>query len=69
MNIRIMYNDGKYDMVRAFRLDDFLGESKIRKFYRNSDKQWVTVGVGPIRKSRREEGHYDDHERRVKDVI
>jgi len=62
MNITVMYHDGKYDIVQAFRLDRFIVRKKIRKFYRHSDKQWVTVGVDPVRKNRREEGHHEDHE-------
>ena len=62
MNITVMYHDGKYDIVQAFRLDHFIGKNKIRKFYRHADKQWVTVGVDPVRKNRREEGFHDDCE-------
>ena len=69
MYIRVIYNDGKYDMVRAFTFDYFLGENKIKKFYRNCEKQWVTVGLDPVRKSRREEGHSDGQERRKKDLL
>ena len=68
MYIRVVYNDGKYDMVRAFTLDYFLVENKIKKFYRTYEKQWVTVGTDPIRKSRRE-GYYDGNERRTKDML
>lgn len=69
MNIRVMYKDGKYDMIRAFRLDHFLGEDKIGKFFRNSEKRWVTIGTDPIRKNRREEGPHTGNERRTKDSI
>jgi len=47
MMIRIILEDGSYDMVKAFRLDDLLPTGKIAKFQRSSG--WVTVGVDPIR--------------------
>ncbi len=61
MNIRVMYKDGKYASVRAFRLGYLLKAKMIKKFYRNSEQQWVRVGADPIR----ENGHsYPGLERR-----
>ena len=47
MMIRIILEDGSYDMVKAFRLDDLLPTGKVAKFQRSSG--WVTVGVDSIR--------------------
>lgn len=69
MNIKVIYRDGKYDMVRAFRLDFFLAEDRIEKFYRNSEQRWITIGTDPIRGPGQEKIPYAGRERRVRDSI
>lgn len=46
-NIRVMYNNGKYDTVEGFVLDELIEEAEIRKFRRLDG--WVKVGCDPIR--------------------
>jgi hypothetical protein len=50
MLIRVVYQDFTYDLVKPFRLDEFLKSGKVAMFRRRSG--WVFVGIDPIRKSR-----------------
>jgi len=47
MVIRVQYEDGSFDMVKATRLDDLLPQGKIAAFQRTDG--WVIVGKDPIR--------------------
>jgi len=61
MHIKVMYNDGKYATVRPFKLGYLLKANMIKKFFRDSEHQWVIVGIDHIR----ENGHsYTGSERR-----
>ncbi len=65
MNIRVMYKDGAYATIRAFRLAYLLETNMVKKFYRNSEQQWVIVGEDPVR----ENGHsYPGLERRKNQI-
>lgn len=59
MVIRVMYDNGSYDMVKASRLDDLIPTGTVSKFLRADG--WVTVGVDPIRTA---QVRYDGPERR-----
>lgn len=61
MVIRVMYDNGSFDMVKASRLDDLIPAGKIARFLRTEG--WVTVGVDPVRTSGRTA--YDGPERRA----
>ena len=65
MMIRIVLENGSYDMVKAFRLDDLLPTGKIAKFMRSSG--WVTVGVDLIRSSK--SLRYSGPERRKENLV
>ena len=52
MMIRVMYHDGKTEMVRQPLLRHLITTGKIQKFRRNDG--WVTVGVDPIRHKKRQ---------------
>ncbi len=58
MLIRVMYHDFRYDLVKSFRLDEFLEEGRISMFRRRSG--WVFVGIDPIRRNKgRHSAPYD----------
>jgi len=47
MMIRVMYNDGRYDLVKESMLDLLLATSKLTGFLRSSG--WAIIGRDPIR--------------------
>ncbi|MGO9377108.1 MAG: GSU3473 family protein [Dissulfurispiraceae bacterium] len=49
MTIRVQYHDGVYDIIAANTLQRLIVNGKIKKFYRYSEKRWITVGADPIR--------------------
>ena len=49
MLIRVKYQDNTYDMVKAWRLEEYLAEGKVAAFFRNGE--WVAVGSDQIRHS------------------
>jgi hypothetical protein len=49
MNIRVQYHNGDYDIIASNTLHCLIINGKIKKFYRYSEKRWITVGVDPIR--------------------
>ncbi len=51
MMVRIVYHNNRYDMVKSTRLDELITANMVAKFQRASG--WVTIGVDPIRASRR----------------
>jgi hypothetical protein len=55
MLIRVIYADGRYDMVKPDMLDALLEEKWLAGFKRRDG--WVTVGRDPIRKSKSSQGH------------
>jgi len=61
MMIRVMYSDGRFDMVKPDMLDNLLDRQVVTSFKRNSG--WAVVGRDPIRSSSR--GNYRGMERRL----
>jgi hypothetical protein len=55
MLIRVKYPNGKFDMVKEFRLDYLIETQIIHSFERASG--WVVLGVDPIRKLVRRSQH------------
>lgn len=53
--IRVVYDDHHFDYVKDTVLDTLLEQNKINKFKR--DTGWATVGVDPLRKTKREQTH------------
>lgn len=62
MLIRVRYQDNSYDMVKAWRLDEYITTGKIVAFYRSDG--WVTVGSDQLRHAK---GNYTGPERRRKE--
>ena len=52
MLIQVVYTDNKQDYVKPNMLDTLIELRKISRFKRSSG--WVTIGVDPVRKTRRE---------------
>ena len=61
MMIRVMYSDGRFDMVKPSLLEKLLKEEAVTSFKRSSG--WVVVGRDPIRGSG--DADYRGTERRV----
>jgi hypothetical protein len=61
MLIRVMYSDGRFDMVKPDMLDNLLDRQVVTSFKRNSG--WAVVGRDAIRSSSR--GNYRGMERRL----
>ena len=55
MLIRVMYDDGRFDMVKPQILDLLLGAKRLTSFKRS--ETWAVVGRDSIRSSRRDQGH------------
>ena len=64
MHIWIMYENGNFDVVKSFLLDELISSNKIKKFLRSVG--WVTVGLNTIRGKG---GYYKGPERRTKNLI
>ena len=54
MLIRVMYDDGKFDMVKPLILDTLLETIRVTSFKR--DEGWAVVGRDALRSSR-SQGH------------
>ncbi|MEN8728961.1 MAG: GSU3473 family protein [Desulfuromonadales bacterium] len=61
MMIRVMYSDGRFDMVKPSLLEKLLKEEAITSFKRSSG--WAVVGRDPIRSE--DKIDYGGAERRV----
>jgi hypothetical protein len=62
MLIRVIYSDGKFDMIRPQLLDKLLNEKKVTSFMRSGG--WATIGRDHIRKNRQIH-NYEGMERRA----
>lgn len=60
MLIRVMYSDGRFDMVKPGMLDSLLERQTVTSFKRATG--WAVVGRDPIRSSSR--SSYNGQERR-----
>jgi len=61
MMIRVMYSDGRFDMVKPSLLEKLLKEEAVTSFKRSSG--WAVVGRDPIRSE--DKTDYGGAERRV----
>jgi hypothetical protein len=60
MLIRVMYSDGRFDMVKPRLLDSLLEQQAVTSFKRTTG--WAVVGRDAIRSAR--QGNYQGTERR-----
>jgi hypothetical protein len=49
MIIRVQYKNGWYDYLHDRLLNHEIARKNIRRFYRPSEKRWVTTGVDAMR--------------------
>ncbi len=49
MLLKVMYQNGKYDMVRPSLLNELIASKKIKKFYRSGG--WADIERDPIRRA------------------
>jgi len=61
MMIRVLYHDGRYDLVKRWTLEMLIAQSKIQAFHRANG--WVRIGKDNLRSSR--STTYQGDERRV----
>ena len=61
MLIRVMYSDGKFDMVKPRLLDDLIEQQKVTSFKRAAG--WVVVGRDALRSMNQK--NYRGTERRL----
>ena len=61
MMIRVMYSDGRFDMVKPSLLEQLIKEEAVTSFKRSSG--WAVVGRDPIRNG--DKTDYKGTERRV----
>ena len=66
MTLRVQYHNGLYDVVSAVTLQRLIVNGKIKKFYRYSEKRWITIGADPIRSRTRK--HHEGSERRTSKI-
>ena len=59
MLIRVVYKNGKFDMVKPFILDGLISSGKLKNFFRSGG--WIIIGVHSMRGTG---GVYEGPERR-----
>lgn len=64
MVIRVVYEDDSLDMIPPHILQLGIECKKIKMFYRESEKRWITVGVDRVRQVHNRE-HENGPERRM----
>jgi hypothetical protein len=49
MVLHVVYRNATYDYVNSRYLDELIEKSKVRAFFRPSERKWVNVDLEPIR--------------------
>jgi hypothetical protein len=62
MVLRVRYPNRKYDYVSSAAIDRLITQKQIGMFYRPSEKRWIDIEHGPLRKDANT--GYDGIERR-----
>ena len=65
MTLRVVYHDNTCDTIPFFILQLGIDCKKIKMFYRNFERTWVTVGTDPIRMATHIAAPYESSERRA----
>ncbi len=52
-HIEVKYQDDTHAFVDDYALEDLIRLGLIKKFYRPSEKKWVTIGTDAVRSGRR----------------
>ena len=65
MTTKVVYHDNTCDTIPVFILQLGIDCKKIKMFYRNTERRWVTVGAEPIRMAAHISAPYESSERRA----
>jgi len=49
VHVHVRYINNAYDVVNDVALDDLIAASRIKEFYRPSEKRWVVLGTDAVR--------------------
>jgi hypothetical protein len=60
-HIEVIYRNDTHAFVDDYCLEALIKSKMIKKFFRPSERQWITIGVGPLRSG---QGGYRGVERR-----
>lgn len=60
-HIEVEYADGSHAFIDDYLLEGLIKSKQINKFFRPSEKRWITIGIDPVRSRR---GNYCGLERR-----
>ena len=60
-HIEVEYLDGRHGFIDSYLLESLIDSKQIKRFFRPSEKRWVTIGIGPVRSWK---GNYWGLERR-----
>jgi hypothetical protein len=69
MFIRVVYDDNTCDTIPVYLLQLGIDCKKIKMFYRNCERRWITVGVDPMRKTTHILAPYTSPERRAPQIF
>jgi len=53
-HIEVVYQNDTHAFVDDFSLDDLIRSRMIKRFYRPSEKRWITIGIGPLRSAQKD---------------
>jgi hypothetical protein len=67
MLIRVIYQNQRYDFVKASRLDEFIETGAIASFQRRGG--WVRVGIDPIRGQTTGSSYKGEERRRSQGIL
>ncbi len=60
-HIEVEYPDGRHAFIDDYLLEGLIESKQINRFFRPSERRWITIGMGPLR---RWKGKYCGMERR-----
>ena len=60
-HVEVEYQDGVHTFVDDYSLENLIKSNQVKRFYRPSEKHWITVGIDPVRSGK---GNYCGMERR-----
>ena len=60
-HIEVEYSNGRHAFIDDYLLEGLINSKKIIRFFRPSEKRWITIGIGPVRSWK---GIYCERERR-----
>ena len=52
-HIEVEYPDGGHGFIDDFLLEGLINAKRIVRFFRPSEKRWISIGIGPVRSSGR----------------